>query len=525
MSILLDLIADAPTEEQALIEAAQHIRDAVGVDACDILIAQAGTLAIRASTETTAPNSMIRIGKGIGLVGTAYSRAKRVMVKSGLAKHRLHRVVPGLNERDFESALAHPMVLSNGVVGIVYLRRLSEWHPNRSEYTLVHSLSQELAHAWRVYKSAFSHGSQSNRLGALSQVSKTLTASPYLEEILQLLVNMTASRFNYRVVTVRLLDEKRKELILRATQAVNRAYQRKRALKLGESIAGRVIKTKTAVIIQDVQSDPEYIGHDLAIEQGLRSMICVPLTIQERAVGVLTCYTGEIREFSGDEIQALETLARQAAVNIEHAKLQVRNTLMQEMHHRVKNNLQQVASLLRLQLRQSHYKTLEQALTDSLSRILAIAAVHDLLSREDLDHVSLRAIADTLVHHQQQSFLMPGKRIAFQVEGDHVYLNTNQATQVALILNEMIQNAVEHGFAHKDEGSIHVTVEERHGEIGVWTSNDGDPLPEGFDYTKGGQLGLQIIRSLAGSLGGSFKMEDRLSWTVCEVAFTRQGAE
>ncbi|MFX8082975.1 histidine kinase dimerization/phosphoacceptor domain -containing protein, partial [Acinetobacter baumannii] len=76
-------------------------------------------------------------------------------------------------------------------------------------------------------------------------------------------------------------------------------------------------------------------------------------------------------EFTPDEVRALETLAGQAAVLIENAKLQVRSTLMQEMHHRVKNNLQQVASLLRLQIRHGGYKTLEQALTDTLSRILA----------------------------------------------------------------------------------------------------------------------------------------------------------
>ena len=200
-----------------------------------------------------------------------------------------------------------------------------------------------------------------------------------------MLVNLTAQQFNYRVCTVRLLDESRGELVLRATQAPAKAYQRKRAIKLGESIAGRAIDENKPQIVRDVQDSVDYIGHDLAVEQGLRSMICIPLMLQDRPVGVLSCYTSELHEFGPDEIKALETLAKQAAFSIEHAKLQVRSTLMQEMHHRVKNNLQQIASLLRLQMRMSRYTSLEEALNDTLSRILAIATVHDLLSRDDLD--------------------------------------------------------------------------------------------------------------------------------------------
>jgi two-component sensor histidine kinase len=404
------------------------------------------------------------------------------------------------------------------------LRKREEWKPSSAERRSIVKIGTAIHNTLSSYRSAFEAGTQTSKLGALTEVAKTITASPYLEEILQLLVNLTAQRFNYKVVTVRLLDDKRNELILRATQAKNKAYQKKRAIKLGESFAGRAISENRPIIVEDVQTDRDYIGHDLAEEQGLRSMICVPLTIQDRPVGVMSCYTGEMHFFHDDEISALETLAKQAAISIEHARLHVRNTLMQEMHHRVKNNLQQVASLLRLQLRQSHYKSLEQALGDSLSRILAIAAVHELLSREDLDHVSMLSIAESLVYHQQQSFVLPDKRIKFAVRGDNVHLSTTQATQVALILNELIQNAVEHGFKSATEGEIHLTVEEFGNEIGLWVSNNGDRLPGDFD-PKRGQLGLQIVENLSRSLGGTFLIEDRLGWTVCEVKFQRSSGE
>jgi two-component sensor histidine kinase len=198
---------------------------------------------------------------------------------------------------------------------------------------------------------------------------------------------------------------------------------------------------------------------------------------------------------------------------------------MQEMHHRVKNNLQQVASLLRLQLRAASYKTLEQALNDVLTRILTISSVHDLLSREDLDHVGIKSIAEALVHHHQSSLLMPNKKIAFVVRGDDLKLNMNQATSVALLLNELISNAIEHGFEVSSEGEIHVTVEEKEENVSLWVSNDGDKLPPEFSPQDSKSLGLQIVENLSRSMNGTFSLRDVLGWTVSEVSFPRHSGE
>jgi two-component sensor histidine kinase len=191
----------------------------------------------------------------------------------------------------------------------------------------------------------------------------------------------------------------------------------------------------------------------------------------------------------------------------------------------VKNNLQQVASLLRLQMRHSSFSTLEEALNDCLGRILAIAAVHDLLSREDLDHVGIVSIAENLVHHHQSSLTLPDKSITFQVRGVDIKLPISQATQIALVLNELLQNAIEHGFVRTPNGEVHINVEEREGEVSVWVSNSGDPLPDGFDPTVVSHLGLKIVDNLARGLGGRFKMSNIFGWTVCEVKFPRATGE
>ncbi|HEY3783242.1 MAG TPA: GAF domain-containing protein [Fimbriimonadaceae bacterium] len=523
---LLQHATSAASEDALLSELAFEMREMTQSETCDILLKDASDgLVLKASTIAPEFANRVRLGRGIGLCGKVFLDLKPLFLRKGTEEVKEFVRYPGIDDHHFDSSAIVPICLDGKALGVLMLRRLEPWDFKKAERENIMRLVDTVALAYSSYHRAYEVGTRSNRLGALSEVSKTISASPYLEEILQLLVNLTAQQFNYRICTVRLLDESQNELVLRATQAPARAYERKRAIRYGESIAGKAMVENRPIIVVDVQNEADYIGHDLAVEQGLRSMICVPLTLQDKPVGVLSCYTTEVREFSPDEIKALETLAKQAAVSIEHAKLSVRSTLMQEMHHRVKNNLQQIASLLRLQLRHSHYKSLEEAINDCLARILAIATVHDLLSREDLDHVGLRSIAETLVQHQQHSLIHPDKHINFEVRGEDVRLNMTQATQVALVLNELIQNAVEHGFHETDEGDIHVTVEEREAEVSLWVSNNGDQLPPKFDPASQCNLGLQIVDNLSRALGGKFKIGDILGWTVAEVKFGRSGGE
>ncbi len=524
---LTRLLVTAARPEDLFSEIVQAICQLTGMDSCDMLLREGDDrLALRASTIVPELVGRVKLGKGVGLCGVAATTGKTVFVAENAQEDPRFARYPGFEYPVCQSITVFPMLKANGeAAGVVLLRKAEKWAPKPKEIAALESMGATAAALIVGYDHAFRSGNNSNRLGALSEVSRTIAQSPYLEEILQLLVNLTAQQFNFKVCTVRLLDETRGELVLRATQAPAKAYQRKRAIKLGESIAGRAIDQNKPQIVKDVQAEPDYIGHDLAAEQGLRSMICVPLMMQDRPIGVLSCYTTEVREFLPDEIKALETLAKQAAFSIENAKLQVRTTLMQEMHHRVKNNLQQVASLLRIQMRMSRYTTLEEALNDTLSRILAIASVHDLLSREDLDHVGVVSIAETLVHHQQSSLVSPDRRITFQVRGDDVTLSMNQATQMALVLNELILNAVEHGFSEASQGEVHITIEAPSDEVSIWVSNNGDPLPEDFDPTVASHLGLKIVDNLARALGGRFTMRNDLGWTVAEVKFPKATGE
>src|SRR5687767_2508734 len=138
---------------------------------------------------------------------------------------------------------------------------------------------------------------QSTQLSAISEVSKTITSNLYLEEILQLIVAMTAQTFNFKICSIMLLDEERQELVIKATQSKSRDYVDKPNLQVGESVAGRALLEGRVLTILDVKKWPQYRFPDIAEKEGLCSMVCVPLISRERSIGVLNCYTSRPKVF------------------------------------------------------------------------------------------------------------------------------------------------------------------------------------------------------------------------------------
>jgi two-component sensor histidine kinase len=158
--------------------------------------------------------------------------------------------------------------------------------------------------------------------------------------------------------------------------------------------------------------------------------------------------------------------------------------LAQEIHHRVKNNLQTVASLLRLQARRSDSIDPRKALDDSVNRILAIAAVHEVLTERRDEEVDLADLLERLRSSLVQS-LAAGKRVEAELEP--VSLAGHRATALALVFSELFQNALEHGGE-----AVRVQLAQRNGEVVLAIADDGP----GLDGDPGEGTGLSIVRAL-----------------------------
>jgi two-component sensor histidine kinase len=187
-------------------------------------------------------------------------------------------------------------------------------------------------------------------------------------------------------------------------------------------------------------------------------------------------------------------------------ELVTKDATIREIHHRVKNNLQTVAALLRLQARRIESEEATAALEEAVRRVGSIAIVHDILSQSVGETVEFDDIADRLAKLVTEVGALAGA-VRVSREGDFGVLASEQATTLAMVLTELLQNAVEHAFTPSaDEGpagAIVVRVQRRGERLDVAIDDDGRGLPDGFDLDGTTSLGLSIVRTLVESeLGG-----------------------
>jgi two-component sensor histidine kinase len=195
-----------------------------------------------------------------------------------------------------------------------------------------------------------------------------------------------------------------------------------------------------------------------------------------------------------------------------------KDAAIREVHHRVKNNLQTISSLLRLQARRLEPGKGQEALREAERRVRSIALVHEILSREPGDEVPFDEIIGSLVRMAEDS-VVSGARIDIEVTGDLGEVDADVATPLAVVLAELLQNAVEHAFpgvgaASGDEvdggveGHVALVLDHSRGHLRLTVRDDGCGLPAGFDIDRTSSLGLSIVRDLVTSqLGGSIAME------------------
>lgn len=172
--------------------------------------------------------------------------------------------------------------------------------------------------------------SYARQLEAISTVSRTITSNLYLEDILKLIVTVTAEIMQSKICSLMLIDEKKDELALKATQSMDEIYNTKPNLKIGEGIAGKVALTNKPIAVYDISKEVEYKFKAIAKKAGLKSLLSVPLAVKGKVIGVLNNYTSRPHKFTGDEINILTTVANQAAIVIENADLMVKTRVIQE---------------------------------------------------------------------------------------------------------------------------------------------------------------------------------------------------
>jgi two-component system, sensor histidine kinase PdtaS len=418
--------------EEVLALVARKVAEALGADACFVYLydEHADELVLRA-THGTRVEEMTRTPRmkpGEGITGTAADERAPVMIPEQAHLDERFKAFPNLPEDQYESILAVPILARDKLAGALNVRTLSPREFSRAEIDLTSAIAGQVAQTIEHAKLYADAQARVSELEALARISEAVSESLYLEESLEAIVETTM-----------------------------------------EAVGA----TGAALVLEDGK---------IAWPEGRpgKHAVRLPLRWKRRAIGELVC--DRDTPFTEQEEALLASIAHHAAVALEHGRAVMRGVLAQEIHHRVKNNLQTVASLLRLQARSAGVDP-RKALEDSVNRILAIAAVHEVLTQRSDEEVELDELLDRL-----RSMLVQGLGAQKRVDAtlEPVALAGSRATALALVFSELLQNALEHGG-----DSVRVELAYRNGQVVLAIADDGAGITGAESGT-----GLSIVRAL-----------------------------
>jgi two-component sensor histidine kinase/putative methionine-R-sulfoxide reductase with GAF domain len=419
--------------EEVLTLVARKVGEALEADACFVYLydERTGELVLRAThgTRVEEMTRRPRMRPGEGITGTAAAAREPIMIAADANLDPRFKSFVNLPEDEYQSILAVPILARERLEGALNVRTRRPRVFEESEIELLVAIAAHVAVSIEHAKLYAAAQRRVEELEALASISEAVSESLYLEESLEAIVKTTMDA---------------------------------------------VAATGAALVLEDGK---------IAWPEGRAGAHAVrtPLRWKRRQIGELVA--DKDVPFTDDERALLSSIAHHAAVALEHGRAVMRGVLAQEIHHRVKNNLQTVASLLRLQARAAGVDPL-RALDDSVNRILAIAAVHEVLMERHDDDVDLGDLLERL-----RAMLVQGLASDKHVEAelDSVSLAGHRATALALVFAELFQNAIEHGGS-----DVRIELAQRNGDVVLAIADDG----RGIDGEPAQGTGLSIVRAL-----------------------------
>jgi signal transduction protein with GAF and PtsI domain len=264
----------------------------------------------------------IKIKNGEGITGWVAEQNKVVAISENAYADKRFKEFDVLPEDKYEALLSVPIIYKEKVSGVINVQHKKPHVYAEETITLIKMVAKQVGGVIErsvLYEEA---KMKANQFDSLVKVSQSITSEAYLDEILNLIVLVTAEMLNSKICSIMLIDGKKgDELAIRATQSLSDEYKRKPNLKIGQSLLGDVVRTRQAVTVEDVRIDQRYVNRELAVKENLTSMVAVPMIVKKKVVGVINVYTKEPHHFTAEEVNVLQMVANQAAVAVENTNL------------------------------------------------------------------------------------------------------------------------------------------------------------------------------------------------------------
>ena len=272
----------------------------------------------------------IRLGLGEGITGWVAQQGRPVAIASNASDDPRFKWFHNLPEDRHQAFLSVPILAKHEVIGVLNLQHKQPHRHRTHEVALMTTMGRQIGGAIETARLHAEITKKARQVETLSEVSATITSGRLLDEILHLLVTMTAEMMGSATCSIMLLDSEADELRIAATQSLSEMYRSKPNLKVGQSISGRALKERRPIAVLDVTKDPDYMYPDLARKEGLCSLLSIPMLVKDKPIGVINSYTAHEHSFTTEERKVLQAVASQAAIAIENTTLMEKSFEMQE---------------------------------------------------------------------------------------------------------------------------------------------------------------------------------------------------
>ncbi|HBP87322.1 MAG TPA: GAF domain-containing protein [Nitrospirales bacterium] len=272
----------------------------------------------------------ISIGLGEGITGWVAREKVPVVIPRNASDDARFKFFHRLPEDRYQAFVSVPITNKGKMVGVINVQHKRPKRYAEETLALLLTIANQVGGAIANARLYDDMRQKARRLEILSQVSETVASNRLIEDVLQLIVTMTAQLMNSKICSIMLVDQESGELRIAATQSLSDAYRRKPPLKVGQSMSGRAVQDHHPVYVPDVTAEDGYFYRDLAKQEGLHSLLSIPMLMKESPIGVINVYTSSYHAFSDEEVTTLQAIANQSAVAIEHTRLMEKSFEMQE---------------------------------------------------------------------------------------------------------------------------------------------------------------------------------------------------
>lgn len=438
----------------------------------------------------------------VGLIGEAARTGKTVVVNDVQADPRYHTSDPGQDVCRAE--LCIPLQRGPETIAVLDVESTTPGAFDPSDVATLETLANQVAVAIEKGELFARERKRAAQLQLVSLIAERITAILDQDRLLDEVVRLTREQFGYHNVAILTLNPGEEFLRLRAASGdYADLFHPEYRQSVGVGLIGAAASTATSIVVNDVRQDSRFYFPTVR-PPVTGSEMCIPLRMGNKVLGVLDIQTTDLNAFDASDIAAMETLANQVTVASENARLyayskseaEVKATLLRELSHRVKNNLAAIVGLLYLGLEDPTISR-ETVLNETLTRVQSMAVAHTVLAnsphaRADVLDLSRRVMADSV-----RQLTLPGHKMRFQVQGESLQVSAHQATTVALVLNELVTNAIKHANG-QSSGELCLTVRSIGTQVRLeFLSPDDQPrAAELFTDIESSGVGLQLVRTL-----------------------------